>query len=120
MPRWSSFSAFLDDIAQLKSGDERQPLVDELLVERPNWPWVEASQATFVYTQPGTTSVALNLDTIQSDPPFAPMQQIEGTPLWYVTHPFQPDDLLDYMLAVDDPMTPLAQEQDIVARVSGH
>ncbi len=68
----------------------------------------------------GANSVALNLDTIPTDPPFAPMTQIDGTTLWFVTHPFADDDLLDYMLAVDDPMTPLAQETDIVGRVSNH
>jgi enterochelin esterase-like enzyme len=118
MPRWSSFSAFLDDIAE-NSGD-RQALVDMLFSERPQWPWVENTQATFVYAQAGTSSVALNLDTIPSDPPFAPMTHLEGTTLWYITYPFQPDDLLDYLLAVDDPLTPLAQERDIVARVSTH
>ncbi len=118
MPRWSSFSAFLDEIAA--SDSDRQALVDQLLQERPDWPWVESSQATFVYTREGAHSVALNLDTIPHDPPFAPMQQVEGTTLWYVTHSFQTDDLLDYMLAVDDPMTPLAQEKNIVERVSAH
>ncbi|MBI1258022.1 MAG: DUF3327 domain-containing protein [Chloroflexi bacterium] len=117
MARWSSFSAFLDDIAQ---GDDRQALADQLLQERTDWPWVEAAQATFVYSRAGTESVALNLDTIPKDPPFAPMTQVEGTSLWYVTQPFEPDDLLDYMLAVDDPMTPLAQETNILARVTDH
>ncbi len=120
MPRWSSFRSFLDDIAQLNGGDKRQALVDQLLQERPAWPWVEDSQATFVFSQPATTSVALNLDTIPADPPFAPMTQVENTTLWYVTHPFQPDDLLDYMLAVNDPMTPMAQEKNIAQRVADH
>ena len=117
MPRWSSFSAFLDDIAH---SDDQQALVDQLLQERTDWPWVEASQATFVYSHAGTESVALNLDTIPKDPPFAPMTRIEGTDFWYVSHAFEPDDLLDYMLAVDDPMTPLAQESNILARVTNH
>jgi enterochelin esterase-like enzyme len=117
MARWSSFSAFLNDIAQ---GDDRQALADQLLQERTDWPWVETAQATFVYSHTGTESVALNLDTIPKDPPFAPMTQVEGTTLWYVTQPFEPDDLLDYMLAVDDPMTPLAQETNILARVTDH
>lgn len=119
MPRWSSFDAFLDDAALLGS-EERQALVDSLLAERPHWPWVETGKATFIYAHPGATNVALNLDTIPRDPPFEPMQNLEGTSLWYVTYPFAADDLLDYMLAVDDPMTPLAQERDIVTRVTQH
>lgn len=119
MPRWSSFDAFLDDAAQVENGEERQLLVYELLSEHPNWPWVEDNQATFVYAG-DAHNVALNLDTIPSDPPFAPMQLLEGTTLWYVRYPFAADDLLDYMLAVDDPMTPLAQETNIVERVTTH
>ncbi len=120
MARWTSFKSFLDDIAQAESGTARQTLVDELLKERSQWPWVEARQATFIYSRAGMQRVALNLDTIPSDPPFAPMENIAGTTLWYVTRPFATDDLLDYMLAVDDPMTPLAQEADIVGRVNKH
>jgi enterochelin esterase-like enzyme len=60
------------------------------------------------------------MDTIKADPPFAPMTNLPGTSLWYVMQQFEPDDLLDYMLAVDDPMTPLAAESDIVGRVSQH
>ncbi len=120
MPGWSSFSAFLDEAVQAASDDERQSLVDDLLNERPQWPWIEAEQATFIFSRLGTNNVALNLDTIPGDPPFAPMTQLEGTTFWYVTHSFSPEDLLDYMLAVDDPMTPLAQEKDIVGRVSRH
>ncbi|MFN8448134.1 MAG: alpha/beta hydrolase-fold protein [Anaerolineae bacterium] len=119
MPRWSTFSAFLDDALSVDDS-ERQALVDALLAERPQWPWVEMAQATFIYTAPGATSVALNLDTIPSDPPFAPMTWLEGTTLWYVAYPFAPDDLLDYLLAVDDPLTPLAEETNIVGRVASH
>lgn len=120
MPRWSSFDAFLDDAALLSGSEERQALVDSLLAEHPQWPWVETGKATFIYARPSATNVALNLDTIPRDPPFEPMQNLEGTSLWYVTYPFAADDLLDYMLAVDDPMTPLAQERDIVTRVTQH
>ena len=120
MPRWSSFSTFLDDAADATSDAERQALVDELLGERSQWPWVEKDRATFVFARAGTKSVALNLDTIPTDPPFAPMTQIAGTSFWFVTQSFAADDLLDYMLAVDDPMTPLAQETDIVGRISSH
>lgn len=119
MPRWSTFSAFLDEALSVDDS-ERQALVDALLAERPQWPWVEMAQATFIYTAPGATSVALNLDTIPSDPPFASMTWLEGTSLWYVAYPFAPDDLLDYLLAVDDPLTPLAQETNIVERVAAH
>lgn len=120
MPRWSSFSAFLHDIAQTTSGAARQTLADALLSERPEWPWVEPDQATFIYTQPDAQTVALNLDTIPRDPPFAPMTRLEGTTLWYVTYPFAADDLLDYMLAINDPQTPLAQETNVAARVADH
>lgn len=120
MPRWSSFRAFLDDAAQAESDAARQSLVDALFDERTDWPWVEESQATFVFSRIGTQRVALNLDTIPSDPPFAAMTRLTGTTLWHITYSFAPDDLLDYMLAVDDPMTPLAQEQDISGRVAAH
>ncbi|MBZ0287312.1 MAG: hypothetical protein K8I30_06840 [Anaerolineae bacterium] len=119
MPGWESFEAFLSE-AQQTSTDQRQALVDELLRERRVWPWVSAQQATFVHAQDGTTSAALNLDTIKADPPFAAMTLLEGTNLWYVTRPFAADDLLDYLLAINDPMTPLAQEKDIAGRVSRH
>jgi hypothetical protein len=116
MPRWTTFRAFLDDVSRADR-DARQALVDLLLKERPRWPWVEAAQATFAYTG-AVNAVALNLDTIPRDPPFAPMTRLEGTDFWYVTQSFDSGDLLDYMLAVDDPMTPLAQETDIAGRVS--
>lgn len=119
MPDWNSFNAFLTEAMQA-SPNERQVLVDALLSQRPSWPWIEGTKATFVYSRPDTESVALNLDTIKSDPPFAPMAKMEGTTLWYLTREFEPDDLLDYLLAVNDPMTPLAQEKDIVGRVSRH
>ncbi len=116
MPNWKSFEAFLQD-AQAALPEQRQAIVDELLRERIYWPWVEGNRATFIYSAPNTVRVALNLDTIQADPPFAPMQRLEGTSLFYVTRQFQDDDLLDYLLAVNDPMTPLAQERDIVRRI---
>jgi enterochelin esterase-like enzyme len=120
MPRWNSFDRFLKDATQAAQS-ERQALVDELLVERPQWPWVQDGRATFIYNRMGNWNrIALNLDTIKADPPFAPMQRLVGTTLWYVTREFETDDLLDYLLAVDDPMTPLAQERDIVNRVAKH
>lgn len=120
MPRWSSFKAFLEEAAKTDTEPARQALVDELLVEQTAWPWIENGQATFIYISSDVRSVALNLDTIQRDPPFDPMVNLYGTSLWYVTREFAPDDLLDYMLAVDDPMTPLAQERDIAGRVAKH
>jgi enterochelin esterase family protein len=48
------------------------------------------------------------------------MSHLEGTSLWYVTREFEPDDLLDYMLAIDDPMTPLSGEKNLVERVTKH
>ncbi len=118
MPHWNSFGAFLEEAQQTSDDAERQLLVDALLAERAEWPWVEDGQATFVYSRMGTQTAALNLDTIQADPPFAPMTPLEGTTLWYVTQQFESDALLDYMLAIDDPMTPLANEPDVVGRVT--
>ncbi len=120
MPRWRSFQAFLADAAQAPSDAERQALVNDLLAARTVWPWIEGQRATFIYVDDRAERVALNLDTIQGDPPFDPMINLVGTNLWYVTREFAPDDLLDYMLAINDPMTPLAQEADIVKRVAQH
>lgn len=118
MPRWDSFSAFLAEALQTPPA-ERPPLVTALLQERATFPWVEGDQATFVYHS-AADNVALNLDTIPSDPPFDPMTQLEGTELWYVTRNFADDDLLDYLIAVNDPGTPLAQETDIAGRIARH
>jgi len=118
MPQWNAFDSFLADVRLAGSDAERQALVDDLLRQRTAWPWVERDKATFIYHQPGVQRVALNLDTIQADPPFAPMTNLPGTTLWYVTYSFDADALLDYMLAVDDPMTPLATEPDVIGRVS--
>jgi enterochelin esterase-like enzyme len=115
--RWQSFEQFLTE-AQNVPLEGRQALVNSLLRERPNFPWVEGSKATFIYARPGARNVAVNLDTVKSDPPFVPMTNLAGTSLWYATIDFSPDDLLDYLIAVNDPMTPLAQEQNIVERVS--
>ena len=119
MPNWDSFEAFLRD-AEAAPVAERQTIVDDLIRERLEWPWVNGDNATFIYVSMGASSVALNLDTINADPPFAPMQKLEGTTLWHVTRQFAEDDLLDYMLAIDDPMTPLASERDVVGRISRH
>lgn len=120
MPEWNSFEAFLDEAQLAPTTAERRSLVSQLLEQRPAWPWIEGRRATFIFAHPGTHNVALNLDTIKADPPFAPMENLDGTTLWYVTREFASDDLLDYMLAVNDPMTPLAQETDIVGRVNEH
>ncbi len=121
MPRWNSFEAFLQEARRAPDDDQRQALVDRLLAEQTGWPWVQGSQATFIYAGPDTPQhVALNLDAIQGDPPLAPMNRLEGTTLWYLTRAFAPDDLLDYLLAVDDPMTPLATEPDITGRIARH
>lgn len=120
MPRWNSFSAFLEEAAQADTNEARQAFVDQLLAEKPTWPWVDQDRATFIYAGDDVRSVALNLDTIQNDPPFDPMVNLYGTNLWYVTRAFAPDDLLDYLLAVDDPLTPLSQERDIAGRVAKH
>lgn len=119
MPRWTDFDTFLAEVESARRDGDRQTLVDELLMERREWPWIQGNKATFVFNSLGARrNVALNLDTIKADPPFAPLKQLDGTMLWYLTRTFAEDDLLDYLLAVDDPLTPLAQEPDILARVS--
>ena len=117
MPEWQSFQAFLTAALQADQ-EQRQHMVDALLRERPQWPWIEANRATFIFNEPGTQTAAVNLDIIRDDPPFHPMTNLPGTTLWYAAHVFAPDDLLDYMLAINDPMTPLAQERDLVGRIS--
>ncbi len=118
MSDWDSFETFLADVEQLDDAKQRQDLVNALLRQRSVWPWIDGNRATFVFSKMGTQRAALNLDTIKADPPFAPMKQLEGTSLWYVSRDFEPDDLLDYMLAIDDPMTSLALEPNLVERVS--
>ncbi len=116
MPRWLTFDSFLTDAAAAVDDAARQALVDELLEERPTTPWVEDNKATFLYAG-DAKSAALNLDTIDADPPFLPMTRLEGTNLWYVSHHFERDDLLDYLLAIDDPMTPTQGDPDLVSRI---
>ena len=118
MADWDTFEAFLAEVQTEDDAKGRQDLVNALLRQRPEWPWINGRRVTFVHNQMGTESAALNLDTIKDDPPFAPMKNIEGTSLWYVTHEFELDDLLDYLLAIDDPMTPLAGDANIVQRVT--
>ena len=120
MSDWDTFEAFLADVDELDDAKQQQDLVNALLRQRTHWPWIVGNKATFIHAQTGTESAALNLDTIKDDPPFAPMTHLEGTSLWYVTREFEPDDLLDYMLAIDDPMTPLASEKNLVERVTQH
>src|SRR5690606_5098329 len=114
MSQWTSFNAFLQEALQAESDEQRQKLVDALLAERKQWPWIEGNRATFVLSRPDVETAALNLDTIQADPPFAMMTNLPGTTFWYVTQEFAPDDLLDYMLAINDPLTPLANEPDVI------
>lgn len=121
MPRWESFEQFLAEAEGQTDLNARQQLVDTLLRERPEWPWIVGNQATFIFSQfGGARQVALNLDIIEGDPPFAAMTPLEGTSLWYVTREFERDDLLDYLIAVDDPMTPLRNEPNIVERIARH
>jgi enterochelin esterase-like enzyme len=118
MPRWNSFETFLNDVEHARNDGERQTFADELVTEH-EWPWIEGNKATFIFASLGARkNVALNLDTIKEDPPFAPMTNLKGTTLWYVRRDFAPDDLLDYLIAVDDPLTPLASEPNIVERVA--
>ncbi len=120
MPRWNSFIQFLSEAQQLSNDVSRQQLVDELLRERKDWPWIEGRLATFIYSRMGADSVALNLDIIKDDPPFEPMVNLKGTDLWYVQREFTRDDLLDYLVAVDDPGTPLKDERNLIKRISRH
>lgn len=119
MGNWESFQAFLA-AAEAAPLAERQALVDALLRDRLEWPWVNGNLATFIYVSMSVNQVSLNLDTIETDPPFAAMTRLEGTSLWHVTRRFATDDLLDYLLAIDDPGTPLAQERDIIGRINRH
>lgn len=96
---------------------ERQLLVDELLETQQPWPWVERDRATFAYDSWTAQSVALNIDIVNRDPPFEKMVRLEETSLWYFQRYFERDALVDYMFAVDDPGTPLAQEIDLMDRV---
>ncbi len=115
--RWNSFIQFLAESQQLQP-EERQSIVDELLATHEDWPWVERDRATFVYDSRTAESVAINLDIINNDPPFENLVKLEGTTLWYLQRYFDKDALLDYMFAVNDPGTPLAQEADLVGRIN--
>ncbi|MDL1914408.1 MAG: hypothetical protein DCC53_07640 [Chloroflexi bacterium] len=117
MTNWTSFESFLKDALNTPIGS-RQPLVEQLLRQRANFPWIEHDTATFIFARPGASRVAVNLDTIRRDPPFVPMENLAGTTLWYVSVKFKPDDLLDYMIVIDDPMTSVARDSNIVARVN--
>jgi enterochelin esterase family protein len=119
MPGWTTFDAFLADVSQAPDDAARRRLVDALLTEHPVFPWIEGTVATFVY-RGEARSVALNLDTIPNDPPFMPLERLPGTDLWVLRYPFEADDLLDYLLAIDDPGTPLAHETDVAGRVAKH
>jgi enterochelin esterase family protein len=119
MARWTSFNQFLNE-AQAATPDNRQTLVDELLREHPETPWVDGTLVTFLFTGVGVERVAVNLDIIENDPPFIPMTRLEGTTLWYAQRRFRPDDLLDYLIVVDDPMTPLAEEKNLLQRIARH
>lgn len=114
--RWSSFIQFLCEVYQTPPTD-RQNLVDELLTTHDGWPWVERSKATFVYESLTAQNVALNIDIVNRDPPFESLVKLDDTSLWYYQRFFERDALVDYMFAIDDPGTPLAQEVDLMDRV---
>lgn len=114
-PRWNSFIQFLSETYQVDA-EERQRIAEELVSSR-DWPWVERDRATFVYYSHRAHSVALSLDIVDRDPPFEHLVRLEGTSLWYYQRYFDQDALLDYVFAVDDPGTPLAQEVDLANRV---
>jgi enterochelin esterase-like enzyme len=115
MSQWNTFLHFLQEAQQTPPAD-RQPLVNDLLQQHPHWPWVEPGRATFAYVG-DVQSVAVNMDIINSDPPFIPLVNLEGTNFWYIQRYFERDDLLDYLLAIDDPLTPLKDERDILGRI---
>lgn len=115
--RWNSFIQFLAEVHQIQP-EYRQPVVDELLAEHKEWPWVERDRAAFVYDSRSANSVRINLDIIEADPPFLDMTRLEGTSLWYAQQYFDKDALLDYMFVVNDPGTPLADEQDLYGRIT--
>ena len=69
--------------------------------------WAEQARSTLIYSG-DAKSVALNFETIQADPPFVPLERLEGTNLWHLTRSFAQDDLLAYMLELRDPTTPPA------------
>ncbi len=117
--RWNSFIQFLCEIYQTET-EGRQGLVDELLNSQGEWPWVERNKATFVYESMTAQSVALNIDIVNRDPPFENMVRLDDTSLWYFQRYFERDALVDYMFAVDDPGTPLAQELNLMDRVVRH
>lgn len=117
MANWATFNQFLSE-ANSAAEDARQSLVDELLREHTAFPWIEGTQATFVFTGMGMESVAVNLDIVEADPPFLPLVNLAGTTLWYAQRRFKPDDLLDYLLVVDDPMTPIATEKNLLQRIA--
>lgn len=117
MPRWESFGQFLQEANQLSNDVSRQQLVNELLNERPRWPWIEGTLVTFIHLDGNAKTVALNLDIIERDPPFEPMKRLDGTDLWYVQRRFKADDLLDYLVVVDDPMTPLKGDKTLTSRI---
>ena len=114
--RWNSFIQFLCEVYQTPAR-QRQALADELLSSAAGFPWVERNKATFVYESTSAQSVALNIDIVNRDPPFETMERLEDTSLWYFQRYFERDALIDYMFAVDDPGTPLAQEIDLMQRV---
>ena len=117
--RWVSFIQFLCEIYQLPEAG-RQSAVDELLTTHDEWPWVERDRATFVYESLSAQSVSLNLDIVNRDPPFEKMVRLDDTSLWYFQRYFDRDALVDYMFAVDDPGTPLAQELHLMDRVASY
>ena len=119
MSEWASFEEFLQE-AQQTAIEDRQALVDALLQTRQAFPWIQGNQATFIVTHKDAKQAALNIDTIKRDPPLLPMDRLEGTDLFHTTTTFKSDDLLDYLLAIDDPMTPLATETQLLQRVHQH
>ncbi|MEL6307336.1 MAG: alpha/beta hydrolase-fold protein [Chloroflexota bacterium] len=118
MARWDSFVQFLQEADQLSNDVSRQQLVEQLLSERPRWPWIEGNLATFIHLAENAENVALNLDIIERDPPFEIMGNLEGTDLWYVQREFEMDDLLDYMIVFNDPMTPLRNDPNLPQRIA--
>ena len=120
MPGWNSFESFLVDVRAAEQ-EQRQPLVQQLFRERQQFPWVEGNLATFVFNADRLhESVNLNIDIFRGDPPFRPLQKLTDTSLWYIQQEFPADALLDYMFAVDDPQTPLRNDDNLLERIANH
>ena len=49
MPRWTDFDTFVAEVERARRDGDRQTLVDELIAERREWPWIQGDKATFIF-----------------------------------------------------------------------